>query len=152
MVVSPAASAALAQDVLLTGLHDFGDDFVGLRILDGDAEGHFQDDVRPVLSPAEGRSARIAVLGPHDFPVTQVDECPELRVRPEDDVSATSAVTAVRAALGYIFRPVQMHGSGSAVSARTEDFHIVYEIRFGHDDPLSCKDTVFFGKGRRIKK
>ena len=144
MVVAPAALAAAAEDVFLVLFHQFGDYLFRFCILNHHSLGYFQDDIGPVLALFQGLGAVTAVFGPHHFAVAQVDEGPQLRIHPQDDVTAPAAVAAVGAALGHILGPVQMGTAGASVPAGAKDADVVYEVGFCHGFyRFACKFTVF---------
>ena len=133
MVVPIAAASALAEDPLFARFDHLKERLAGLGVFNGRSDRYFQRNVRSVLSFAEVETSALTVLCPHHLPVAQMDERPFLRIRLENDVSAPSAVTAVRASLGYILRPVQVRRSRPSVPRCAEDLHVVYEIAFGHN-------------------
>ena len=114
----------------------------GLGVLHDRSGGHLQDNVGAVLPLAERAAAGRPVLRLDMLAVFQVNQRPELRIRPQDDVSAPAAVTAVRSAFRNIFRPVQMHRTRAAVAGCAIYLDVVYEIGFCHNqDANAGKDT-----------
>ena len=132
VVVAQAAAAAAAEDALLPRFHHLEKHLAGLGVLGDRADGHVEVDVLAVLAGAQGGAALLAVRGVDVLAVFEVDQRPELRIGAQDDVSAASAVTAVRAPLGDIFGAVEVGAARAAVSGGAVDLDVVYEVRFGH--------------------
>jgi hypothetical protein len=61
-----------------------------------------------------------------------VDEGPQLRIHPQDDVAAPAAVAAVGPALGHILGTVQVGAPGPPMPAGAKDPYVVYEIALCH--------------------
>ena len=132
VAVAEAAAAALAEDALLSGVHEFEEDFSGLSHLGHRADRHFEHYVPAVLAMAVGRTSGLAVLGLDVLAVLEVDERPELGIGPQYDVSSPAAVASVGSALRDVFRTVQMHRACASVSGCAEYLDVVYEIAVGH--------------------
>ena len=70
----------------------------------------------------------------HDMlAVFKVDKSPELRIRPENDVTATSAVTPVRTSLRNILLPPHMRRTRTTIARTAIYLHIVNKIRIRHN-------------------
>ena len=70
----------------------------------------------------------------HDvLAVLEVDEGPELRVCPEDDVSSPSAVASVRTSLRNILLTPHVGGTCATVTGTAIYLYIVYEIAVCHN-------------------
>ena len=133
IIVSEPTAAAFAENPLLLGLGEIHHDLVGLGILDYGSYRNVQIDIFAVLAVAQGGTALFAVVGFHIFAVFEVDKCPELRVRPQDNMTSAAAVAAVRTALGNIFRPEQMGAAGASVAGLAMYLYKIYEIAFCHN-------------------
>ena len=143
IIVAQASPSALAEDSLLTVLHHLEQGFAGFGILCHGAYGNFQEYVFSVLSGTESSLPVATVVGLDVFAVFEVYQGPELLVRPQDNVSATSSVSSVRTAFRDVFGPVQVHRAGPSVPAGTEYLDVVYEVGFSHNS--SYKGKYFYG-------
>ena len=147
MVVAVAAATAAAEDPLLSRIDHLEENLLALGILDDRSDGHLQDDVLSVLALPEAETAARPVLGADHLAVLQVDERPQLRIGPQDDVAAPAAVSAVRSAFRNILRPVQMRAPGPSVPACTENSYVVYKVTLRHFYvfcQIPCKDSDSF--------
>ena len=113
-------------------LHELEEHFSRLCILCHCTERNVQDDVRSVLSLLELSAACRTMLCHDVLAIFQVDKSPELRIRPEDDVSSTSAVSSVRSSLRDILLPPHMRRARTSIARTAIDLYIVYEIRIRH--------------------
>ena len=111
----------------------FGFFFKGLVVFDHGAEGNFHDDILTVLAETLVASTGLSIFGHQVFGVFQMQQRPQLGITAQDDVTAASAVTAVRTALGDVLRPVKVHRSRAAVSRCAVYLYVVYEIGIGHN-------------------
>ena len=73
-------------------------------------------------------AAGTAVLGHDMLAVFQVDQSPELRIRPQDDVASTSSVSSVGTTLRDVFLPPHMRRTRAAITRTAIYLYIVYEI------------------------
>jgi len=60
--------------------------------------------------------------------VVQVDQCIESRIGLQIDTSATPAVTAIRAAHGYVLGAVKVLGAAAAVTSTNVDLYLVIKL------------------------
>ena len=134
IVVAKAAAAAAPKDNLLPVFGDFAQQLARFCIAGHGAQRHLQDYVLAVGTGAEASAAGSAVVGFDMLLVLEVDQGPHLGVAAQDDMAATAAVTAVRATLGHIFFPAEVHTPRPSRARSTEDFHIVYEVAFCHNN------------------
>ena len=126
MLVAPAASAAPCQHIALTAGHILND-LLGLSVPDDRAFRHSNDKVFAVLAGTACAGAVCAVLG-HIFAfVTEVHQGGQVPVGDQHDAAATAAVTAVRAAVGHVFFPVEGHRPVAAVAGADGDPGSIYK-------------------------
>ena len=116
VVVSETSAAALHEDPLLMRLHELEKDLAGLSVLCNSSERHVQIYVRAILAVLQLAAAGSAVLGHDVLAVFQMDECPELRIGPEDDMSASSAVSTVRSTLRNILLPPHVRRTRTSIA------------------------------------
>ena len=68
----------------------------------------------------------LAAIGGKDmFLILEVKQCPEVAVSTKDDMSSSSTVTTVRAALRYILRAVEVHTTCATLTRAAVDFYII---------------------------
>ena len=132
IVVPQSSPAAFDQYFLLSRLNQFTQDFTAFSVFGNRAQRNVEYDVSSVLAFAELSASGPSVLGPYMFAVFKVDQGPELRVCPENDMSSSTSVTSVRASFRNVFFPAQMHRTCAPVSGSAEYLHIVYEIAVSH--------------------
>ena len=79
-------------------------------------------------------SAAGATMLCHDvLAVFEVDECPELRVCSEDDVTASSAVASVRTSLRDVLLSSHVSRSCATIARAAIYLYVVYEITICHN-------------------
>lgn len=98
MPVAEAPAASLSQDLRFAIFGKVKKDLARLGILCHRPQGHFQDFILAVGTSLKSASARLAVFGNDMLAVLKVQERPQLRIRPKDDVASASAVAAIRPA------------------------------------------------------
>ena len=64
--------------------------------------------------------------------VAEMEQGPIVAVAAEDDMSATSAVAAIRSAFRKVLGPMHMCGTSSATSGAAINLYVVNEIRICH--------------------
>ena len=115
VVVAQSAFASSAEYPLFSRLDHLEEYFFGLSVFYDGAYRHVKIDVCSLFASAERCASAFSAFGADDFAAFEVDEGPELGIGPEDHMASASAVTAVGAAFGDVFCPVEMGGSGSSV-------------------------------------
>ena len=126
MGIAPAAPSALGEDEVFAGGHVY-DDLICFGVPDDGTPGNLDDQVFPpfarhfpTLTADTGGGLVLA-------PVAEIQKGGQVVVDPENDAAAMPAVTAVRAAGGHIFFPVERHRSIAAPSADDGDAHFIHE-------------------------
>ena len=74
-----------------------------------------------------------SVLRLDEFLIFNMDQCPELWIRPQYDMSASSAVSSVRSSLRYILGAMQMHRSRAPMSRSTIYLDVINKIALCHN-------------------
>ena len=97
-------------------LHELEKDLACLGVLCHCSERHVQIDVRTVLAVLQLAASGSAVLSHDVLAVFQVDQCPELRIGPEDDMSASSSVSTVRSTLRDILLPPHVRRTRTSIA------------------------------------
>ena len=145
VVVSKAATAAAAENQLLSGFYELIYDLLGFSVFHGRTYGDVEIDVFTVFTLPKGKTAGSAVFCTNHLAVFEMDERPELWIGAKDNMPSAASVSSVRTAFGDIFRAVEMGRTSPAVAAGAEYAHVVYEVGFCH---FRCKDNeiLFFGE------
>ena len=129
MPVTQTATTALEQYYLLAVLLDLGYPLARLAVIDYRPAGHLDDPILAVLAERAALATLAAIGGLDVFLVLQVQQCPQVPVAAQDDMPATTAVTAVRTALGHILRAVEMQTACTALTRAAVDLDVVYKVR-----------------------
>src|SRR5690606_41610055 len=90
--------------------------FARFRIACNSPQWNLQYLVFPVLTGAERLAAVRAVFGNHVFPEFQMKKSPELAIAFDDNMSSSSAIATIRAALRRVFVAVQMGRTRTTLS------------------------------------
>ncbi len=133
MPVAESSLAASEQVDCLAVLCHLAEEFAGVGVEDGCAYGHLHNLVLSVLALG---AARVAVRGEDVAPVAEREQCPEVTVSFEDDMSSAAAVASVGTAFGYILGAVVMAAARAPFAAAAKYLYVVYEIRVGHNQLL----------------
>ena len=120
--VAQTASTTGRHDNALAVVHQVGNlEHRGLRLgielADHGAHGDLQNEVLAALAVAAGALTVRSALGTKVMLKAVIDQRGQLSVGLNDDVAATTAVTAIGAALGDKCLAPKRHASGSAVAA-----------------------------------
>ena len=127
MHVAVAAASALQHDLTKIAPGQIRDHLAGHRLAHHRPLGNAEHQILAVLAVAALLAALLAVRGGELAPVTVVEKRVEAFVHLEDHIAAASAVTAVRAAVGYIFFSPETHMAIAAFSGADNDFCSVCE-------------------------
>ena len=65
--------------------------------------------------------------------VLEVDQCPELRIRSEDNMTSATSVASVRTSLRDIFLSSHMRRARTTIAGTAIYLHIVNKIRIRHN-------------------
>ena len=90
---------------------------LGIELADYGAHGDFQNQVLTAFAVATGTLAMRSALGTEMMLKAVIDQRGKLSVGLDDDVAATTAVSAIGAALGNKCLAPKRHAPGSAVAA-----------------------------------
>jgi hypothetical protein len=127
VLVAAAATAALGDDYTLVGILEVVDQLAGFLVIKRGADGDLEDDVVAVRAGTIGAHAVLAALRLVLGVVAEVDEGVMALGRRHDDVAATAAVAAGRAAAGdKLFAP-EGHAAIAAVAGLDPDFCFIDE-------------------------
>ena len=130
--VAQTATAAAEQLHNLAVFGHIAEKLARLGIVNGSAARHFYGTVFAVFAVALVFVARCAVGGEDVARVFQVNQCPQVAVALQEDVTATTTVATIRTTLGHVFCTMQVSRAVSSAATATHDFHIVDKIRFWH--------------------
>ena len=133
MLVAQAAAAATQQAHDLTILGHVTQELPRLGIIHRCATRHLDGAVLTVLTRHLVFTTRLTVGSEHMALKLQMDEGPQVAVSLQVDVTATTAVAAVRTALGDILGTVQMRRAGTALTTAAQYLHIVNKIALCHN-------------------
>ena len=136
MPVAESSLAASEQVDCLAVLCHLAEEFAGVGVEDGCAYGHLHNLVLSVLAVGAARAAALAVRGEDVAPVAEREQCPEVTVSFEDDMSSAAAVASVGTAFGDILGAVVMAAARAPFAAAAKYLYVVYEIRVGHNQLL----------------
>src|SRR6056300_945629 len=73
------------------------------------------------------------------FPVFQMEQCPQLMITYQNDVSTLSSITTIRTSLRTNLRTMIVPTTGTTVSTLTVNFDVINKITFGHEPQRSVK-------------
>ena len=133
VVVAKTSATTLHKDSLLVWLHELEQDLSCLCILGNCAERNIKVDVGTVLSLHQLSASCCTVLRHNMLAVFQMDQCPELRIRSEDDMTSAAAVTSVRTALRDILLSSHMRRTRTTIARTAKYLYIINEIRIRHN-------------------
>ena len=128
MVVSPSAPAAVQQDPGFPGGVHVRHHPAALRLPDDGPYRHLDDQILALSAAAHPAHPVSAVFRCVFALESEIQQGVHVFIRVEQDVSALSAVPAVRSAVLDIFLPVEAGGSVSAVPRLHRDLHPVHKI------------------------
>ena len=126
MGVTPAAAAALGDDVIFAGGH-IHEDRVGLRIPDDGAAGDLNNEIFATLAAHIAALAVFASLGGILALIAEVQQGGHMVGDPQDDATAVAAITTVGTAGIDIFFPVESHSAVTAATADHRDSYFIYK-------------------------
>jgi hypothetical protein len=72
--------------------------------------------------------ASLSIFGNDIFIVTQVKQCPQVFVSPQDDMTTTAPIASIRPRLGIEFGPSEVFAARPTVSAFAKHPDLVYKI------------------------
>ena len=133
VVVAKAAFAAAAEDLLLSVFIKVEELLSALGILYHGANRYIQYYICAILAFAQCGAAFLPVFGLDMLAVFQVDQCPELRAGPQDDMPAAASVSSVWPAFGNVLGSVQVHGARPSVSGSAVNLYVVYKVTISHN-------------------
>ncbi len=111
------ASLAAAEEVYhLSVFSNIGEEITCLGIEDSRAYGYLNDAVFAVLARRASFPSALSVGGEYVSLISQMQQCPEVAVAFEYDMTAATAVSAVGAALGHIFGAMEVAAAGTALA------------------------------------
>jgi hypothetical protein len=102
--------------------------FLCFSIAGNGTERNFDDDVFAVAAGHVILVAAFSVFGEYILIISQVEECPEIFISFQDDVSASSAIAAIRSCHRVELGAQKMFASCAAVSRAGEDPDLVYKV------------------------
>jgi NAD/NADP transhydrogenase beta subunit len=114
--VAQATAAALQEHHFLAVLGDITQVFTGLGIVSHCAAGHLDNLVLAILAEAFGLGAIATVGGEHMTVVLQMKQRPIVAVATQDDMTSSTAIATVGAAVGHILLSSHVRGTASALS------------------------------------
>src|SRR6218665_1961626 len=123
-----SASSAGRQNQFLSVFVYFACYFIGLRSSRHCTERHFQNFIFSVGSRTILRFPSITGFGATFLATFQMQERPHLRIAPQDDVSAASAVASVGAAFLHKFFAVEMPKARPSLAGARMKFDVVNKI------------------------
>lgn len=132
MPVAQTTATAFQQYDFLTIFRDVAEIFASVCVVNNSAARNVDVFVNAVLA---GRFVLCAVATVASEDVTlvlQVDECPELLVATQDDMTATATIATVGTTLRNIFGTMEVRTSCAAFATATRNLYIVNEIGFSH--------------------
>ena len=130
--VAQSSAPAFDEHIFLSRLHHLVQNLARLRVLSHSPERHVQIDVLSSLAVAKCPASGLSVLRAYMFLILKMNQCPELRICPQNDIPSASSVPSVRPSLRHIFLPPQMHRPRAPVSRSAENLDVVYEIAVCH--------------------
>ncbi|MPM76237.1 hypothetical protein SDC9_123234 [bioreactor metagenome] len=130
--VAFAAASAVQNDPFLACLAHVGEDGAALQIAHDRADGNADDQRLAVLAAAEFGFARFAILRAIEALKFEIQQRGEMRIGKKHNVSAASAVSAVRPALHDVFFTMEGCVPVSAVSGFDDDSRFIDKL---HDLP-----------------
>src|SRR5690606_13085297 len=126
--ISFSTSAARRQYIFLAVVIDFANNLTGICVFGHGSERHFQDDILTARARAVLLFAGLSGFGDHVLPVFQVQQCPELCISAQPDITAFSPIAAVGTAQGYVLFASEVPKAGAS-SARTRmKFYVVNKV------------------------
>jgi hypothetical protein len=114
--VTETSTSTFDEDFLFTSFENFKQNLTCLSIFGYSAKWNIQVDVFTIGTFAEASAARFTVVSFDVFAVFEVDEGPVLWVSPQNDMTSTSTVTAVRTTFGYKLFATKVHRAVSAIT------------------------------------
>jgi hypothetical protein len=127
MRVAPPAVAAFAKDDLLSVVDDFGDDFARGFVGHDSAERKFEDSGHAITTVAIRALTVFAAFAAPVRLVLVVDEVVRVVVAYQDDISAATAIAAIRPAPRLVFFAAETHATATAVAGLDFDDTLVDE-------------------------
>jgi hypothetical protein len=132
MPIAQSASAAFEQHNPFVMRFDLAYELPCLTVIHHGTAGHFDDFVLSVFSERPTLSA-FAAIGSHDvFLIFEMQQRPEIPVSMQNHGTALAAVTAIRTTFRQVFRAMEMHATGSALSRAAVYLYVINEIGHGY--------------------
>ena len=106
----------------------FAEKLAVVGVVDSRTARHFDNAVFAVLTRTATFAAGLSVGSKDVTLIFEVQEGPKIAVTAQDDMASATAVTAVGAAFGDVFRSVEMSRAGAALPRATHYFYIVDKV------------------------
>ena len=128
MVVSEASATAFCNNDLLLVFCHFSEDFASLGISADAAQRDIENLVGSRASSTQVLTSVLTVFSKDMLGIFEVEQRPTLAVASQNDMSATTSVSAIRASLCVIFYSKEVGRTCSALARTDKDFDVVYKI------------------------
>ena len=135
MPVTQSSATALEQNNLLAVLLDFGEPLARIAVIHDSSAGHFDYTVFTVLAKRTALTAFASVGRLYVLLVLKVKQSPEVTVAAQYDMSAATAVSAIRSALGDVLRAVEMQTACTTFARAAVNLNVIYKV--------CCHDSEF---------
>ena len=126
--ITQSTAATLYPDQLLPVLQNFRFDFPGFLIPGDRAQGHFNDDVLSEPAGAIVATAILSILRKDIFIITQVQQGPEIFISPQNNMTASAAVTSIRSRERIELGTHKMFAASTAVATFAINPYLIYKI------------------------
>ncbi len=116
VLISQATASPLQKNHFLSVVSDVAQILPRMCVIRNSTAGHFDDLAFSFFAGTLCLGTTLTMAGENMSLIAQMKQCPVVSVTSQDNVTAITAVTAVRSSFRYIFFPAEVRGTATTLS------------------------------------